>query len=90
MSDDVSKPGASAARTGAGDGSSLSPSGVRGHTSIAVNVVEKIAGMAARDVSGIYALGSGSRGFGAVREVCDWILATRALLQLPTDMEASV
>ncbi|MFC1419723.1 Asp23/Gls24 family envelope stress response protein [Streptacidiphilus cavernicola] len=49
-------------------GESLPPSGERGHTSIAVGVVEKIAGMAARDVEGIHALGSGSRGFGAVRE----------------------
>ena len=40
----------------------------RGRTTIAVAVVEKIAGMAAREVEGIHALGSGSRGFGAVRE----------------------
>lgn len=39
-----------------------------GHTTIAVVVVEKIAGTAARDVPGIHALGTGSRGFGAVRE----------------------
>jgi uncharacterized alkaline shock family protein YloU len=41
----------------------------RGRTSIADGVVEKIAGLAARDVVGVHAMGSGlSRTFGAVRE----------------------
>jgi uncharacterized alkaline shock family protein YloU len=41
----------------------------RGRTTIADGVVEKIAGMAARDVDGVYAMGSGlSRTFGAVRD----------------------
>lgn len=40
----------------------------RGRTTIAVGVVEKIAGMAAREVDGIHALGSGSRFGAAVRE----------------------
>ena len=41
----------------------------RGSTALAVGVVEKIAGMAAREVSGIHALGSSfSRTFGAVRD----------------------
>ncbi|MGW0363609.1 Asp23/Gls24 family envelope stress response protein [Streptomyces sp. NPDC002990] len=43
----------------------------RGRTSIADGVVEKIAGMAAREVAGVHAMGSGSglsRTFGAVRE----------------------
>lgn len=43
------------------------PPETRGRTSIADNVVEKIAGMAAREVPGIHALGGGSR-FGAMRE----------------------
>ncbi|MGW3625428.1 Asp23/Gls24 family envelope stress response protein [Streptomyces sp. NPDC000880] len=43
--------------------------GTRGRTTIADGVVEKIAGMAARDVAGVHAMGSGvSRAFGAARE----------------------
>src|SRR5690606_41432411 len=40
-----------------------------GRTSIADNVVQKIVGMAAREVSGVYQLGSGAaRAMGAIRE----------------------
>ncbi|MCX3287133.1 Asp23/Gls24 family envelope stress response protein [Streptomyces sp. NEAU-H22] len=43
--------------------------GSRGRTTVADVVVEKIAGMAARDVRGVHALGSGSaRSMGSVRE----------------------
>ena len=43
--------------------------GARGRTTIADGVVEKIAGLAARDVDGVHAMGSGlSRTFGAVRD----------------------
>ncbi|MFH8370724.1 Asp23/Gls24 family envelope stress response protein [Streptomyces sp. NPDC018031] len=43
--------------------------GVRGKTTIADGVVEKIAGMAARDVIGVHAMGSGfARTIGAVRD----------------------
>lgn len=55
-------------------GSSLTKRGggdpaTRGRTTIADGVVEKIAGMAARDVIGVHAMGSGlSRTFGAVRD----------------------
>ncbi|MFC7818445.1 MULTISPECIES: Asp23/Gls24 family envelope stress response protein [unclassified Streptomyces] len=43
--------------------------GERGRTTIADGVVEKITGMAARDVAGVHAMGSGmSRTFGAVRD----------------------
>ncbi|MFI7018663.1 Asp23/Gls24 family envelope stress response protein [Streptomyces sp. NPDC050164] len=43
--------------------------GSRGRTTIADVVVEKIAGMAARDVRGVYALGGGfARSMGAMRE----------------------
>ncbi|MET9590455.1 Asp23/Gls24 family envelope stress response protein [Streptomyces sp. NPDC006516] len=43
--------------------------GTRGRTTIADGVVEKIAGMAARDVAGVHVMGSGlSRTFGAMRD----------------------
>ncbi|MFF3336498.1 Asp23/Gls24 family envelope stress response protein, partial [Streptomyces sp. NPDC002888] len=43
--------------------------GSRGRTSVADVVVEKIAGMAAQDVLGVYALGSGfARSMGSMRE----------------------
>ncbi|MEV5242643.1 Asp23/Gls24 family envelope stress response protein [Streptomyces cinnamoneus] len=43
--------------------------GDRGRTTIADGVVEKIAGLAAREVMGVHAMGSGfARTFGAVRE----------------------
>ncbi|MFC9750381.1 Asp23/Gls24 family envelope stress response protein [Streptomyces niveus] len=60
-SDDQRK--ASTGRKGGGDPA------VRGRTTIADGVVEKIAGLAARDVLGVHAMGSGmSRTFGAVRD----------------------
>ena len=41
----------------------------QGTTTIAQDVVQKIAGLAAREVSGVYALGGGAaRAFGALRE----------------------
>ncbi|MER5184265.1 Asp23/Gls24 family envelope stress response protein [Streptomyces sp. NPDC002896] len=43
--------------------------GTRGRTTIADGVVEKIAGLAARDCFGVHAMGSGlARTFGAMRE----------------------
>ncbi|WP_309052340.1 Asp23/Gls24 family envelope stress response protein [Streptomyces sp.] len=53
----------SGSKRGGGDPAS------RGRTTIADGVVEKIAGLAARDVVGVHAMGSGlSRTFGAVRD----------------------
>ncbi|MFE6128991.1 Asp23/Gls24 family envelope stress response protein [Streptomyces sp. NPDC056437] len=53
----------STTKRGSGDPAS------RGRTTIADGVVEKIAGLAARDVIGVHAMGSGaSRTFGAVRD----------------------
>ncbi len=41
----------------------------QGKTTISASVVQKIAGIAAREISGVYALGGGvSRAFGAIRE----------------------
>ncbi|MEU7580777.1 Asp23/Gls24 family envelope stress response protein [Streptomyces sp. NPDC041068] len=52
-----------ATRRGGGD------PGSRGRTTIADGVVEKIAGLAARDVVGVHAMGGGlARTFGAVRD----------------------
>lgn len=54
---------AQSARRGGGDPAA------RGRTTIADGVVEKIAGLAARDVVGVHAMGSGfSRTLGAVRD----------------------
>ncbi|MFD0029942.1 Asp23/Gls24 family envelope stress response protein [Streptomyces sp. NPDC055059] len=69
MSDTAEKPGEAtggrASVTKRGGGSA----GTRGRTTIADGVVEKIAGLAARDVMGVHAMGSGlSRTFGAVRD----------------------
>ncbi|MDG9703626.1 Asp23/Gls24 family envelope stress response protein [Streptomyces sp. DH37] len=52
-----------------GEGRGASDPRVRGKTTIADGVVEKIAGMAAREVDGVHAMGAGmSRTFGAVRD----------------------
>ncbi len=41
----------------------------QGKTTIAASVVQKIAGIAAREISGVYSMGGGvSRAFGAIRE----------------------
>jgi uncharacterized alkaline shock family protein YloU len=41
----------------------------QGKTTIAASVVQKVAGIAAREISGVYAMGGGvSRAFGAIRE----------------------
>jgi uncharacterized alkaline shock family protein YloU len=53
----------------AGGRKALGDPATRGRTTIADGVVEKIAGLAARDVVGVHALGTGlSRTFGAVRD----------------------
>ncbi|MFE4591343.1 Asp23/Gls24 family envelope stress response protein [Streptomyces laurentii] len=64
MSDSTdSSPRTSVTKRGGGDPAS------RGRTTIADGVVEKIAGLAARDVVGVHAMGSGfSRTLGAVRD----------------------
>ncbi|MGW1467465.1 Asp23/Gls24 family envelope stress response protein [Streptomyces sp. NPDC002308] len=60
---DVSGEGRGLTKRGGGD------AGTRGRTTIADGVVEKIAGLAARDVDGVHAMGGGlSRSFGAMRD----------------------
>lgn len=62
-----SSPAASAAASPGSTSSDLVSS--QGRTSIADSVVQKIAGIAAREVSGVHNLGTGaSRAFGAIKE----------------------
>ncbi|WP_409493303.1 Asp23/Gls24 family envelope stress response protein [Amycolatopsis sp. cmx-11-12] len=50
-------------------GSSLNEEGAAGKTTISSVVVQKVAGLATREVTGVHALGGGvSRAFGAIRE----------------------
>ncbi|MEU6664175.1 Asp23/Gls24 family envelope stress response protein [Streptomyces sp. NPDC046821] len=69
MTDTVEKQGeATGGKAGVTRRGGGSP-GTRGRTTIADGVVEKIAGLATRDVIGVHAMGSGlSRTFGAVRD----------------------
>jgi uncharacterized alkaline shock family protein YloU len=59
-----------AARTGAaGDPARLADHTADGRTTIAASVVQKIAGIAAREIGGVYSMGNGvARTFGALRE----------------------
>ncbi|WP_327288694.1 Asp23/Gls24 family envelope stress response protein [Streptomyces sp. NBC_01198] len=58
-----------AAEKGASGRKALGPPASRGRTTVADSVVEKIAGMAAREVPGVHAMGVGmTRTFGAVRD----------------------
>ncbi len=55
-------------KTGTGGGSALVTS--QGRTSIADSVVAKIAGLAAREIAGVHAMGAGAtRTFGSIREI---------------------
>ncbi len=72
---DPGRPGASTGSTGAVAGTSLRPQGGsqlqtdHGTTSIADSVVSKIAGVAAREIDGVHAMGGGAaRALGAIKE----------------------
>lgn len=55
--------------TATAEPSALNEEGTLGKTTISSAVVQKIAGIATREVTGVYALGGGvSRAFGAIRE----------------------
>jgi uncharacterized alkaline shock family protein YloU len=70
----ASTPAASTTSTAAPAGVAGSPGRLaedtsQGRTTIAASVVQKIAGIAAREISGVYSMGGGvSRAFGAIRE----------------------
>lgn len=54
---------------GGGSPARLGDETTQGRTTIAASVVQKISGIAAREVSGVHSMGSGaSRAFGAIRE----------------------
>ncbi len=61
---------AAPARTGGGQSPTrLAEDTSQGKTTIASSVVQKVAGMAAREISGVHSLGGGfSRAFGEIRE----------------------
>ena len=64
----LSSPTPAKSRVGA-DPSRLADDSGQGKTTIASGVVQKISGIAAREVSGVYSMGGGvSRAFGAIRE----------------------
>lgn len=66
MADSSSTQGAG---TGAAVPARLADDTSQGRTTIAASVVQKIAGIAAREISGVYSMGGGvSRTFGAIRE----------------------
>jgi uncharacterized alkaline shock family protein YloU len=56
-------------RTGGASPARLAEDTSQGKTTIASSVVQKVAGMAAREIAGVHALGGGlSRAFGGIRE----------------------
>lgn len=64
-----SEPNTAPTPRGAGSAAKPGEEHGQGKTTIASAVVQKIAGMAAREISGVYSLGGGvSRAFGAIRE----------------------
>ncbi|MGH3945687.1 MAG: Asp23/Gls24 family envelope stress response protein, partial [Pseudonocardiaceae bacterium] len=64
-----SSPSAAARTGGESPPTRLAEDTAQGKTTIASSVVQKVAGIAAREISGVHALGGGlSRAFGGIRE----------------------
>ena len=62
-------PSATSTATAGGIPARLADDTTQGKTTIAASVVQKIAGIAAREISGVHSMGGGvSRAFGAIRE----------------------
>ncbi|MCU1662661.1 MAG: hypothetical protein QOI36_2203 [Pseudonocardiales bacterium] len=69
MSETTSAPTVKSPTTSASSPARLADDTSQGRTTIAASVVQKIAGIAAREISGVYSMGGGvSRAFGAIRE----------------------
>ncbi|MEN3270962.1 Asp23/Gls24 family envelope stress response protein [Pseudonocardia sp.] len=69
MSETTAAPTVKSPTTTASSPARLADDTSQGRTTIAASVVQKIAGIAAREISGVYSMGGGvSRAFGAIRE----------------------
>jgi uncharacterized alkaline shock family protein YloU len=69
MSESTATPTAKTPTTTASSPARLADDSGQGKTTISAAVVQKIAGVAAREISGVHSLGGGmSRAFGAIRE----------------------
>jgi uncharacterized alkaline shock family protein YloU len=69
VSESTATPSVKTPTTTASSPARLADDTSQGRTTIAASVVQKIAGIAAREISGVYSMGGGvSRAFGAIRE----------------------
>ena len=69
MTDSKATPTIATPTTSASSPARLADESSQGKTTIAASVVQKIAGIAAKEISGVYSMGGGvSRAFGALRE----------------------
>jgi uncharacterized alkaline shock family protein YloU len=69
MTDSTTTPTIATPTTSTSSPARLADESTQGKTTIAASVVQKIAGIAAKEISGVYSMGGGmSRAFGALRE----------------------
>jgi uncharacterized alkaline shock family protein YloU len=69
MNDSTATPTKATPTTTTSSPARLADESAQGKTTIAASVVQKIAGIAAKEISGVYSMGGGvSRAFGALRE----------------------